>query len=170
MTKETSSGAGRRSNLPRLDRNVLLGTLAVMAVVFIATWLASRDFMPGARLFPNFVAGLGVAVSLVALIRVWLGVEPGQGVGQVLPDPNESAWPAYRHAGIMFGSISVYYLGILFIGFMPATFIFLVAFARVNKQSWVFALTGAVMALAFVYGLSELLGLFLPWGFFERWL
>lgn len=170
MINQSSNKPGRRSNLPRLDRNVLLGTLCVMALVFIATWLASRDFMPGARLFPNFVAGLGVGVTVIAILRVWLGIEPGQGVGQVLPNPNESAWPAYRYAGIMFACISAYYLGVFFLGFMPATFIFLVTFTRYHKLPWTFCLGGAVMALAFVYGLSELLGLFLPWGVFERFL
>lgn len=160
----------RQSVLPRLDKNVLLGTLAVMTLIFIATWVASREFMPGARLFPNFVAGLGVLVTLAAIIRVWLGIEPGQGVGQTLPDPDESSWPAYRYAGIMFASICAYYLGILIIGFMPATLLFLAAFLRVHGQTWLFTVAGAILALVFVYGLSVLLGLYLPWGLLERFM
>lgn len=156
----------RPSVLPALDRAVLLGFLFLVLLIFIAAWFASRDFMAGARLFPNFVAVLGAAVTLLAAIRVWLGIEPGHGVGQVLPTIGESSWPAYRFAGRMILGISVYYVGIYFIGFMPATLLFLIIFLRLHKLSWRFVLTSTAVALGFVYGLSELLNLYLPWGVF----
>lgn len=154
----------RQVVLPALDKAALLGFLSLVVLIFVAAWAASRGFMSGARLFPNFVAGLGVAVTLIAILRVWLGIEPGQGVGQILPDMKESPRTAYRFAGIMIAGISVYYLGIYFFGFMPATFVFLIVFTRSHKLSWRFALTGAVVALGFVYAVSELLNLYLPWG------
>lgn len=168
MTNKTSNKEHRRSVLPRLDKNVLLGTLGMMAVIFIATWAGSRGFMPGARLFPNFVAGLGVVVTIVAIIRVWLNIEPSQGIGQILPEEDESPWPVYRYSGIMVGSICIYYLGILFLGFMLATFIYLIVFLRIHKQSWRFTFGGAVLAMVFVHVVSKSLDLYLPWGLLER--
>lgn len=170
MTNKISSNKGRRSVLPRLDKNVLLGVLAVMVILFIVTWAASREFMPGARLFPNFVAGLGLIVTLVAIVRVWLGIEPGQGLGQILPEQDESPWPVYRYAGIVLGGICVYYLGISLLGFLPATGIYLIVFLRIHKQSWRFTLIGTVLALIFVYAVSASLDLFLPWGLLERFI
>jgi hypothetical protein len=151
------------SALPELDRRVLLGTLFAVLSAFAAAWIAARGFLPGAQLFPYFVSGVGITLTIAALTRVWRRLEPSAGPGQTVTTPDQSR-ATYRRAITLVGSISAYYLAIYFIGFMPATALFVVVFARTYSQSYLYAAGAALAALLGVFVLSYSLDLFLPRG------
>lgn len=151
------------SALPEFDRRVLLGTLFVVLLGFAAAWIGARGFLPGAQLFPYFVSGVGIALTIGALTRVWRRLEPSGGPGQTVSRADQSR-ATYRRAIILVGSISLYYLGIYFIGFMPATALFVVVFARTYSQPYVHAVGAAIAALVGVFVLSFFLDLYLPSG------
>lgn len=154
----------RVSTLPALDRRVLLTFLGMTLAVFVIMWLASRDFMPGARMFPYFLTAAGVAVTVGALLRVWWGIEPSKGPGQILPDKNQDARLEYRIAIRLMGGIAAYYVGIALVGFTIASALYLVAFARWYGQSYAYAIVTTAVALALVYTLSAVLNVYLPAG------
>lgn len=156
---EQQSGEG----LPPIDRRVLLGTLAVVAGGFASAWLGARGFLPGAQLFPYVVSAMGVAVTLAAVARVWRGHEPSNRPGQ-RAESNEQAKVAYGKAIRTVCAISSYFIAIYLLGFMPATALFVVVFARAYSQSFAYAAGAAVAALVAVYALSYALDLFLPAG------
>lgn len=156
----------RNSILPRLDRLVLLGFLGIVLGALLSVWVVSQDFLPGARLFPEFLAGIGGVITVIAIVRVWLGQEPAMGPGQVIPAGDEDAFATYRQALVTFGSIAVYYVAVLLLGFMVATAIYLFVFARAYRQSYTYAVITTCAAVAFVYGINAALDLHLP----EAWL
>jgi hypothetical protein len=154
----------RSSLLPRMDRWLLLTLLSVVLCGFAVMWLGSRGFLPGARLFPYFIAAIGIVVTLGALVRVWLGIEPAAGPGQMLPNADEDARATYRMAGLLVCAIAAYFVAIALVGFIVATAAFITLFARRYGQSYVYAIVAAVAALCSVYVLSALFDLYLPPG------
>jgi hypothetical protein len=158
----------RTSILPRLDWFVLLGLLGLVIITFVITWIASYDFLPGARLFPYFVAAIGGLVAVAAFVRVWMGFEPGSGPGQTIPTADDDAWAAYRTAALIVGSIGLYYAAIWLVGFLVATALYLVCFARAYQQSYVYAVLTACAALAFVFTINVTLDLHMPIGWLTR--
>lgn len=163
MSRETPQRASR-SLLPVWDRNVLLGIVTFGLLVFIAMWLTSAGFMPGARMYPRFVAGVGVLVAALALWRVWTGKEPRGGAGHELPGRDESVRDVYTRALKLVASIALYYLGILLFGFVLATAVYLVAFARRYGESWLRSVVVAAVCVTLVYVLDKTIDLFLPKG------
>lgn len=159
-----ASRFARTSVLPKLDYRVLLGFLTVILAVFVATWVASSDFMPGARLFPYFVAATGTLITLLAIVRVALGVEPSRGPGQVLPTRDDDAIAAYRKSAAILGGIALYFAGVFVLGFMVSTAIYIVTFLRLYGQSYLYGACCAAGALVFVYALNWALDLHLPMG------
>jgi hypothetical protein len=160
----TRRRAKRTSMLPPLDRYVLLGLLGLVFCAFLSTWIASHDFLPGARLFPYVVAIAGSLLTLVAMLRVWMGSEPAGGPGQTIPEADDDALSAYRTAVLIIGGIVAYYIAIWLLGFIVATALLLVGFARVYRQSYLYAGVTACAALIFVYTINVTLDLHLPAG------
>lgn len=170
MTGRAESGyiVKRKSLLPDLDKRVLLGSLGLIAVTFLIIWIVSRDFLPGARMFPGFIAVAGGIVTLIAIARVWLGMEPAQGPGQVIPPADEDVWPAYRFALVVVMGIVAYYIGVFLIGFMPATGIYLIVFGLRYGHSYKYIGATTCGSLLFVYALDAALDLHLPLGWLAR--
>jgi hypothetical protein len=150
--------------LPTLDYRVLLGFLTLILVTFVATWVASGGFMPGARLFPYYLAAAGTLITLLAIIRAALGVEPSRGPGQVLPSRDDDATAAYRKSAAILGGIALYFVGVLLVGFMVSTAIYIVTFLRFYDQSYLYGVLCAAGALTFVSVLNWALDLHLPMG------
>lgn len=154
---------GAAGSPPSLDRRVLLGTLVFALVMFVAMWFGSRGFLPGAQLFPDALAAVGLLVTLVALLRVWRGIEPAESPGQGPREEAESA-DVYRKALLYLGGIAVYYVGVLVIGFLPATALLLFLVARAYSQSYRYAIASTVAGVGAVWALGTLLDLYLPLG------
>lgn len=154
----------RASVLPPLDRRVLLGFVVTLLVVFFAMWLASAEFMAGARMFPRFVGAIGLLASAAALWRVWTGKEPMHGVGQTLPEPDEQSHESYVKALRVLMGIALYYAGILLAGFLIASAAYLIVFARCYREPFRQSVIVAVICVAAVYVLDRTFDLFLPRG------
>ncbi len=162
-TAERNARAVGHFGLPAIDRNVLVGTLILVGIGFGATWIGSRDFLPGARLFPGVLAAVGAVMTVIALTRVWRGLEPSSSPGREASSEEQSRI-AYRRAAAILASVAAYFAGVYLIGFLPATALFIVAFARVYGQSYRYAAAAACAALAGIWALSFSMDLFLPIG------
>lgn len=154
----------RASVLPPLDRRVLLGFVVTLLIVFFAMWLASADFMAGARMFPRFVGIIGLLASAAALWRVWTGKEPMDGVGQTLPGADEQTHESYVKALKLLAGIALYYVGILLVGFLIASAAYLIVFARCYREPFRQSVIVAVICVSIVYVLDKTFELFLPKG------
>jgi len=166
MSPDQTPPARRRraSMLAPFDYRLLLGLLTFAVACLIAMWLASRDFLPGARMFPYFITAAGVVIAGIAILRVWLGHEPAAGPGQALPDDDDVAIRTHRKAAWMLLGIAAYFLGIALIGFLVSTGIFLVVFSRLYKQSLTYTAILVAVCLTAAYVLSQIFGLYLPKG------
>ena len=147
----TSSGA-RRAHLVCGAILLALGALSLVELVRI------KDEWQGAKLLPG-----ALALVLAAL-----------GAGHFVPSAAVSAgdaprWPdalGWRRIVLVFGLLAIYVAGLPWVGFLPATAIFVLVLLRgLGDYSWVkaIALTAAI-ALASYIVFQHLLGMPLPTG------
>jgi len=154
----------RKSPVPALDRQVLLGFIALLVLLFILLNRIASGFFPDARLFPFVMSVAGTFFALVAFIRVWSGREPGVDPhATVALDAAETA-AIYRSALAYLALFALFYFGIWVLGFRVAAGLFVFAFIRYSGQSYRNALLFALAGLLLVESIARLLQLVLPAG------
>jgi hypothetical protein len=108
---------------------VLVGMLAVLGL--------SREFSPGAKLFPTFVAGAGVVLGILELRRQIRsrGTREAQDFSDLGGDEHT---PATYGRGLRYVGWMAAFMGLfLLIGALPATLVFVAAFLRLQHgESW----------------------------------
>src|SRR5690606_22367544 len=109
----------------------------------------------------------GTAITGVAILRVRLGREPVESGEALVIAGDPTPIEAYRKALVLMAGIAVYYLGIVALGFLLASALYLLIFMRTYGQSLRSSLVATATSLAVVYGLSVALNLYLPWGWLE---
>jgi len=133
---------------------VVLGAMLAMMV-------ASRGLSTPARLFPMGVAGAGVVLAVLELIRQ--ARTRGAKEAQDFSDLGGDEGPGFAPRGLLHFAWVAGYLGlVLLIGAMPATALYLVAYLRYQHgEPWRLTLLLATSALATLWLLG--LALRLRW-------
>ncbi len=143
--------------------------LILTGLLFGWAALEARTFPVRARIFPQFVAGTGLILTLVAVARtlvVRLRGGPGAGAN------GAATWTSQLRAGLPYLLwVLGYYLGIWVLGFLLATFIFvclvLILLARVR---WYSAMPASLPLLAGLLVLGEVMNVTWPVGLVGEWI
>jgi hypothetical protein len=122
----------REALTTHLQTPFVAGLLILMAAMF---WL-SRTFSLGAKLFPMVVAGAGMLLALLELLRQWRsrGAREEQDFSDLAGDDDASTYPqGLLHLGWVAGFLVLF----LAIGALPATGLYVVSFLRFRHNvSW----------------------------------
>lgn len=134
-----------------LGTNLVCGAILVaLGAISLFEALRIRDEWPGAKLLP---AAVGVVLALLGAAHV-LAVAP-------------RAWPdraSWRRVAFAFGMLVLYVAGLPFLGFLPATALFVLILLRaLGAFSWAttVVLTGAIASASYVV-FKHWLGMPLP--------
>ncbi len=130
------------------------GTLVALGVVSLVEALRIRDDWQGAKLMP---AALAVALAVLGAGHA----VPALAAAERLAWPDAAGW---RRVVFVFGLLALYVAGLPFLGFLPATALFVLILVRaLGAFSWVLAiaLTGAI-AVASHLVFQRWLGMPLP--------
>ena len=149
-----------------LDRKTLIGFVTAVGILFFVLNRDANGFLPDARLYPFVMTATGMAIAVLALLRVFMGQEPilDSASGKTEAESDEQQRKAYRQAGLYALFIVGFYLGIWVVGFRIAAAIFTFSFIRYFGLSAYKAAAYAVAGLVLVEALSRLLQLVLPSG------
>ncbi len=152
--------------IDRLDLVFILWLLPLFAYVY---W-ASQEFMLGARLFPSYVALLGMALIGIELLRrvVKRGItvaDEGPATADLVLDEEQRSLAGYGRGLLMFAWLAGFYLLIYLIGMLWATAVFVPLFLLVQfRASWWISGLLALGLMGLIYGLHITLRLRWPQG------
>ena len=174
-----SKGGGRK-RLSISARNLNPGTLftALIMAIFIAALVVSWDWEFGAKLVPHVICWAGLFFTSVLLIFNLFQAPPAPAVEGGPPVEEEPDTQIFditvdfgdlpprtilARAAVYFGWCIFFFIVAAVFGFLPALFIFLVAYIRLEgKESWSSTLAIAVPMGIFCYGLFHEV-LHVPW-------
>jgi hypothetical protein len=153
--------------------------VAVGVLILVFAWIAweSLSFPPRARIFPQLVALIALALSGLELVRMWWPYRPrerekteaNRREGDTRPRSAAVVLPPLRdrfRAVVPFIAwVGLYYVAILLLGFPFASFLFVVTFLRwVAEVRWSAALLGGAAVLGFLFLLAVSLNVTWPMG------
>jgi len=152
----------------RSPRALRLGFLFLVGLLF--TWVAweANSFPDRARIFPQTIALLGLAVAVVKFVLLAHrdDVDPDlENTADREPEMITTVGEEWRRARPFLLSFAAYAAGIGLLGFLPASGIFVLLFLRrFDRMGWRTALPSAALFILLLFGLTRLIGLELPEG------
>lgn len=162
------------SAMDRIDpsRWVRTGLVLVFLAMFAYVVTAAGGFRLGARLFPQYVGTVGIALCVLELARQALlrgrealGRTSEPATADLVVEAEEQTLAGYRRALALFGWIGLYYGLIFLVGFTLATILFVPALLIVKYRAGIVPTFGIVAGLvALIVALQTFLRLRVPTG------
>ena len=147
-------------------RWVRLVFLALNGLLFF--WMAweARNFPERARIFPQTIALLGFSVIVVKMSLLLRKDDVAAADG--LEDGSATTiGEEWRRAVPFLGAFTAYSVGIAIIGFLPASFLFVLFFLRLfDRMGWMKSAASAILFTLVLLFIAHSMGLELP----EGWL
>jgi hypothetical protein len=154
----------------QLSRWLRTGLVIILLALFSYVVWASRDFMLGARLFPQYVGTAGIILCVLELLRqvVRRGrevISDEPNTADLVVEEAEQTPAGYWRAARFFGWVLFYYGLIYLVGFTLATVIFVPSLLTLRFRASLLASAGIVAGLVVtIWLLQTLLMLRLPRG------
>lgn len=151
-------------------RWVRLVFLALNGILFFWVAWEARNFPERARIFPQSIALLGFSVIVVkmALLLRKDDVDADVAASEGLEDGSATTiGEEWRRAVPFLGAFTAYAVGIAIVGFLPASFLFVLLFLRLfDRMGWMKSAASAILFTLVLLFLAYSMGLELP----EGWL
>ena len=141
-----------------VNAGVFLTVIGILVVIWSIRLQLGTLTKPQPGFFP-FITGLGiVALSLVLLIKGWLG--------RVKAAPQPQSGGKWKRQSLMAASLAVYVLIMVPMGYIPSTIFIVAATLRIHGvTSWrVINLTSLILPVTLYFLFTQLLGVELPAG------
>jgi len=143
-----------------LGRWLRTGLVVVLLLIFSYVVFASRDFMLGARLFPQYVGTAGIILCVLELLRQAVrrgreAISNEPSTADLVVEAEEQTVEGYIRAGKFFGWILYYYGLIYLVGFTLATVIFVPTLLTFRFRAPLMASAGIVAGLILLIWLLQ---------------
>jgi hypothetical protein len=144
----------------QLGRWLRTGLVLLLLAMFVFVVWGSRDFMLGARLFPQYIGTAGIVLCLLELLRQIIrrgreAISDEPSTADLVVDEDEQTPAGYLRAAAFFGWVVFYYVLIFLLGFTLATIIFVPTLLTVRFRAPLMSSAGIVAGLVVLIWLLQ---------------